>query len=158
MNTTRLTFNIKALHHEIAGIAYVTADVLLQADNHHALHQTFDICEDENALRIDRLLNLAFSEAAHALAPILLTFRPFRAGGEGCASFTFATGTVSSPVLLRIKETVREFLICRALHGWLSVTLPGSAQKWNDRAQLLLAALRALPSGRHTVTRRPSPF
>ena len=156
----RLVFNRMAIHYEIAGIAYVAADVLLSADNHHSLHQTFDICEEDNIPRIDNLLNLAFSQAAHALSPLIDSSRPFCKSPSGNAAMTFPKKTVSASLALKIKETVREFLVASALHGWLSVTLPGSAETWKERADTLLAAIQALPLrvGTGGCVRRSSPF
>ena len=62
-----MTFKLEDLYREIANIAYVAADVALTADNHHRLHQTFDICEEANIERVNNLLALAAEEVVNSM-------------------------------------------------------------------------------------------
>lgn len=58
-----------------------------------------------------------------------------------------------------LQELIREFLVCRVLHGWLSVTLPEAAAMWHERAEALLDRLKSISIGSiGPLTRRLSPF
>ena len=59
----------------------------------------------------------------------------------------------------KYRELIREFLVCRVLHGWLSVTLPEAAAMWHERAEALLDRLKSISIGSiGPLTRRLSPF
>lgn len=60
----KIKFLREALLHDISNLAYVAADVCGESRSPHALHQAFDICQPGNIDRVDRILCLAFSEAA----------------------------------------------------------------------------------------------
>ena len=149
------------LHLAIADMGYVIADVAAAKVDAHTLHQTFDICQGNNLERIDNLLTLAFTEVSQALSPITLPIpesRLSKRGGEIPLLLKFKDGCVSTPRLLRIREAVREFLIARALAGWLSVTLPTAAATWDERASLLLPTLAHSLAGQVVLRRESSPF
>lgn len=149
------------LHLAIADLAYVIADVATAKVDAHTLHQTFDICQGNNLERIDNLLTLAFTEVSQALSLLTLPIpgsRISRRGTQMPLLLKFKDGCVSTPRLLRIRETVREFLIARALAGWLSVTLPTAATTWDERAATLLSTITHHLSGSGVLRRESSPF
>lgn len=158
----RITFKRKGLHLAVSEIAYITADVSATPGDAHRLHQTYDICEGDNIHRVNSLLTLAFSEIIHTLSPLLDKEQMSASIADICSretlSLTFLREKVRTPLLLRIKESVREYLICRVLHGWLSVTLPEAAEQWERRASLLLGSLASMSVRISTKTRKPSPF
>ena len=68
----------------------------------------------------------------------------------------FNDGRLSTSSLLRIKETVREYMIARVLAGWLAVTLPGKDDYWAQRGDTLKSLLAgyAASSGSCIVRKR----
>ncbi len=196
-----MTFQLEDLHREIANIAYVAADVALTSDNHHRLHQTFDICEEANIGRVNNLLALAAAEVVnsmhnskcimhnlnsmHDAQCIILNFDSGSTSQDSTLTTHNSDLTTQDPALTTqkecdvdevstpescpmtedqrpttfLRELIREFLVCRVLNGWLSVTLPESAKMWHDRAETLLDRLRSLSAGSiPPLTRRLSPF
>lgn len=194
-NKKNMTFKLEDLYREIANIAYVAADVALTADNHHRLHQTFDICEEANIERINNLLALAAEEVVNTMhnAPSMHNAQCIMINFDSGSTNQDSTLTTQDPTLTthdsdlttqdpdlttqdsdttltadngqlttencKYRELIREFLVCRVLHGWLSVTLPESAKMWHERAEALLDRLRSISMGStDPLTRRLSPF
>lgn len=209
-----MTFKLEDLYREIANIAYVAADVALTADNHHRLHQTFDICEEANIERINNLLALAAEEVVNSMhnaqcimhnlnsmhnAPsmhnaqcIMLNFdsgstnqdstltthnsdlttqdsdftTKYECGADEVSTTESCQSTEDQQPKTNdqrpttfLQELIREFLVCRVLHGWLSVTLPEAAAMWHERAEALLDRLKSISMGSiGPLTRRLSPF
>lgn len=147
----KISFSRPGLHRSIADMAYVVGDVASEPGNAHLLHQTFDICEGENLRRIDTLITHAFLEAATVLSPLLQ-------GMHESLTLIFKEKSVKTLTVLRIKETVRELMIARAIHGWLSVTLPSSAGIWETRARQSLDTLRCLTHVSRPLHRPLPPF
>ncbi len=147
----KILFPRKSLHLAIAEIAYIAADVASEDGADHRLHQTFDICEGENIHRVNNLIDLAFSEVAGSLAAVA---QPIAAIDP---TLHITDKRLHSAAILRIQETAREYIICRVLHGWLSVTLPAAAPTWRQRADLLLSDLNSSPPLSVGI-RRISPF
>lgn len=127
--------NVGELKREIAGMAYVVADVSEGKETSHTLHQTYDICEGGNEDRVDRLLRLGVAEAGVAIAAI---------GGvsikEEYIRLRVVRGVPLS-VAVKVREVLREYLTAAVLWGWLTVTLPGSAGVWGERKEELLGEL-----------------
>ena len=196
-----MTFKLEDLYREIANIAYVAADVALTADNHHRLHQTFDICEEANIERVNNLLALAAEEVVNSMhnAPSMHNLNLMHNAQCIMINFDSVLTTRDSDLTTRdsdlttqnlgttltadngklttenrqqttdngkrttenckYRELIREFLVCRVLHGWLSVTLPEAAAMWHERAEALLARLKSISIGSiGPLTRRLSPF
>ena len=196
-----MTFKLEDLYREIANIAYVAADVALTADNHHRLHQTFDICEEANIERVNNLLALAAEEVQQLMhnAPSMHNLNLMHNAQCIMINFDSVLTTRDSDLTTRdsdlttqnlgttltadngqlttenrqqttdngqlttenckYRELIREFLVCRVLHGWLSVTLPEAAAMWHERAEALLARLKSISIGSiGPLTRRLSPF
>ncbi|MDE6578422.1 MAG: hypothetical protein K2J82_07940 [Muribaculaceae bacterium] len=172
MNMTEITFSRDALLADIGNAAYVAADVEEGSTESHRLHQTFDICQEDNIERIDRLLSLAYSEARLRLLPVI-------AKGSGHRRRLSDVEAEKRDRRLRlclpengkeiraagIRDAVHEFLIARVVGWWLSVTLPASAGAWKERGDRLgesleaIAAEASITRAGTTVCRRAcSPF
>lgn len=131
----------------------------------HSLHQTFDICEEDNLGRVHSLLALGYAEVAGVLSPAIESMPASVIYKElqemDCLRIHFSKHVTRTSLVLRVKETVREFLISRVLAGWLAVTLPAKAPYWEGRASELLRSLSsysALLSALRVGPRRLSPF
>lgn len=158
---SQICFSRQSLHLDIADMAYIAADVQADGTNAHLLHPTTDICEAANLPRINSLLDLAFSEALHLLSPLIKipssTEKSTVANGE-MLSITFRESAVTPVVLLRIRETLREYLIASALYGWLSVSLPAASIHWKEVKDNLLSSLGSITPLVRSKRRRQSPF
>ena len=148
---------------DIADAAYLVADVEEGKETPHRLHQTFDICEEENLPHANRLLDLAFTEARCLLLPILEGGRGGRPGKHLTLHLILpaAGGFILES---RVREAVREFIVSRVLNQWLSVTLPASAEAWRRRGDELASSLKDICATANrenfpvAFSRRCSPF
>lgn len=164
----KLCFKREGLLHDISNLAYVAADVGGEGRAPHELHQAFDICEEGNVERVDRVLHLRFSEVRVLLGPLLKPVRGVAHEGEGSSRncrmvLQFRPNAVSAVLTLRIKEVVREYLVAMALADWLALTLPGSEGVWKERGKEamthLVCCLNAALYGSAVSLRRAlSPF
>lgn len=162
-----ISFSRDELLYDISNMAYVVGDISAGSASPHSLHQTFDICEKGNIDRIDRLLGNAFAEAGTILRKVTVT-PPDEEREIGNSDpypavyrLTLLRGKVSEDWRIRLKEAVHEYMVARALHGWLSVTLPEAADVWEAKAEDARSMISACAtaSARANGVRRPlSPF
>ncbi|MBD5358114.1 MAG: hypothetical protein HDR88_14145 [Bacteroides sp.] len=140
------------LLHDISNLAYVIADVSEGKESPHTLHQTFDICEEGNTERVERLLGLAAAEIGSEM-------------GKGISirhrrkNYVLTFCGVTEKTVAKVTELAREYMVASVLHGWLSVTLPAAATFWANRRDETLSSLRSAatpPTG--GFTRRVSPI
>ena len=128
----------------------------------HAIHQTFDICEEGNIDRVARLLGLAFSIVEETLAPLIderhfrtripdLSYKPgnytlnFRKGVNLKRQGDKRSGRRRIPSQT-LRNTIHEFLVCRVIAGWLSITMPDLSLIWREKANLCIEALKEMCS------------
>lgn len=127
----------------IADAAYLVADVEEGKECPHRLHQTFDICEEENLPRTNRLVDLAFTEARLQLLPLQSGSRP-DIPGKFLRMRLSLPGHSGAVLEGRIREVLREFIVAQVLSQWLSVTLPASAGAWRRRGEELTETLKEI--------------
>lgn len=135
----KVFFNREDLLYEIAGMAYVVADVKVGQRSDHELHQTFDICEPGNVERVGHILSLAFIEATNMASALL---RKDSAKCRAGFRLMFRQEVDHSRVQL-VGSLVKEYLIARVLDDWLTVTLPEAASVWNDKWRRAASAIRS---------------
>lgn len=160
-----LKFLRSELLYDIANSAYVTADTA-DGDGGHPSHLIADIAEDGNVDRATRVLNLAFAELSEMLYPYTKesvtdgTEDDDKLTGAGEYTLTLSLPASFSATTLRlIKELAHEYLVCRVLHDWLSVTSPDNAETWAAKAADTAEKLRsALVSRVKAFRRKMKPF
>jgi len=152
-----ITLKREFLIYDIKNYAYVEADIA-QKEDAHEKHQVFDICEDGNIDRVTRVLNLAFDEIvnllyAHTKGEIQRLKPPEEAVSKPdiAADETINTD-INEPeeyqILMRVpvffsKTTARllaqlihEYMVCRVLADWTSITLPEKAETWQSKSEV----------------------
>ena len=163
--TVTLLFRREQLLYDIGNYAFVEGD-LLGEEAEHVAHQVKDIVESGNVDRVTRVLNLAHHECEELLYPYTKT-----ALGHGvvlddtlaCPDVyeivltvpnTFARTTVE---LLR--DSVHEYLVCRVLQDWLSLTNTPGAAAWDEKLAGIKSKIQqSLLSRRRYVRRKLKPF
>ncbi len=80
-------------------------------DAEHARHMVMDICQEGNRDRVDAVVAVALDEMGMRLEQALL--RPL-----AC-----------------------EYIVCRVMSDWLSISKPGAAERWQCKARAALAML-----------------
>lgn len=184
--TVKLTFKREELLYDIRNNAYVEGDVM-QAKTEHDRHQVQDIGEDGNIDRVTRLLDLAHAECEEALFPY--TKENVEQETEMDDTPTFVEPVEETPAeeftneipdakptgdyVIRLlvpdeysKTTVRlivryihEYMVCRVLADWLSITNPPAAANWKAKQDEALEGMKEAVNFRTgRVRRTQTPF
>lgn len=163
--TVTLTFKRTALVYDIENYAFVEGDVM-RTDNEHAKHQVFDIAQDGNVDRVTRMLNLAHSECVEMMYPY--TKEPCESEevqdnelvekDEYVISLLVPDDFSKSTVTL-ITNLVHEYMICRVLEDWMSITNPSSQSNWGAKLESIQEQIRNHLNARcGRVRRAQTPF
>lgn len=165
-----MKFTKKSLLYDIGNMAYLIADT--GEYNRHTLHRVRDICQDGNIDRVSRVLGLAYSRILGVFAPVLektcididtdysSQVHDYRLEFKNKPELNYR---LTKEIILKIKETVREFMVCMVLKDWLEVTLPEAAPVWKYRAEKSFEALDEISNhlqfdSHNCIRRRLSPF
>ncbi len=163
--TVKLAFRRDQLLYDISNYAFVEGDVMGE-DAEHARHQVRDIAEEGNVDRVTRVLNLAHDECVEQLYPytdeVVLDGEvlddTFVAPDEYTISMRLPDGFAKSTLRL-VRTLVHEYMVCRVLQDWLSITFPNSAPNWEQKMiQLKKKMKTALVSRKVTLRRKLKPF
>ena len=184
--TVKLTFKREELLYDIRNNAYVEGDVM-QAKTEHDRHQVQDIGEDGNIDRVTRVLDLAHAECAEALFPY--TKENVEQETEMDDTPTYVEPVEETPdeeftneipdakptgdYVIRLlvpdeysKTTVRlivryihEYMVCRVLADWLSITNPPATANWKEKQDEALEGMKEAVNFRTgRVRRTQTPF
>ena len=184
--TVKLTFKREELLYDIRNNAYVEGDVM-QVKTEHDRHQVQDIGEDGNIDRVTRVLDLAHAECEEALFPY--TKENVEQETEMDDTPTFVEPVEETPAeeftneipdakptgdyVIRLlvpdeysKTTVRlivryihEYMVCRVLADWLSITNPPAAANWKAKQDEALEGMKEAVNFRTgRVRRTQTPF
>lgn len=160
-----LTFTRQNLLYDIENYAFVEGDVM-RTDNEHAKHQVFDIAQDGNIDRVNRILDLAHAECVEMMYPY--TKEPCDSEDVQDNSLSvkeqyqismlvpddFSKSTVSL-----ITKLVHEYMVCRVLADWMSITNPSSQSNWQSKLDSIEEQIRNHLNARcGRVRRAQTPF
>ncbi len=161
-----LVFRRSELLYDAANYSFVEGDIM-EADDEHARHQVFDIAEKGNIDRVTRVLNLAHAECVEMLFPYSKEDIP-----EGQEPMT---DVMAAPEVYRIvlnlpdgfslttlrllTHLIHEYLVCRVLADWMSITNPDSEETWEKKfRELKMKIQTSLVSRTGKVRRKCKPF
>lgn len=174
--TVTLTIKRDNLLYSIKNPAYVEGDVM-KTDDEHQRHQVIDIAETGNYDRVTEMLDIAYAECVHAMYPY--TKEDVETGMEvdDDPSTTMeaeeAEGSESTDYVINllvpdeyakssinlILRYVHEYMVCRVLADWLSITKPEAAENWQEKAEWTLRKVREAVNFRTgRVRRTQTPF
>ena len=139
----------------------------MKADDEHARHQVFDIAEKGNIDRVTRVLNLAHAECVEMLFPY--TKEEIADGQEALNDVLTAPEeyhiVLNLPVgfslttVRLLQNLIHEYLVCRVLADWMSITNPNSEANWERKFESLRSKIRtSLVSRTSKVRRKCKPF
>ncbi|UWG05589.1 MAG: hypothetical protein [Bacteriophage sp.] len=161
-----LSFKREELLYDAANYSYVEGDIM-KAEVEHARHQVFDIVQDGNVDRVTRVLNLAHSECVEMLFP----YTKNEVESDGCALNDILTEPESYDIILSLpkcfsmttvrllKDLIHEYLVCRVLEDWMSITNPSSQRNWEEKLESLKTKIKtSLVARRGKVRRKLKPF
>lgn len=161
-----LTFKRSELIYDAENYSFVEGDIM-NTDDEHARHQVFDIGQKGNIDRVTRVLNLAHTECVEILYPYTKTEIPDEqealndiliAPEEYNIVLNLPIGFSMSTVQL-LKHLIHEYLVCRVLADWMSITNPGSQANWEDKLKDIRYKIQtSLVSRIGKVRRKLKPF
>lgn len=150
--TTLLTLRRSEILADIADAAYIVADVEEESVSAHRLHQTFDVCEEGNLPATNRLIDLAFSEAALKLLPLSGGSKP-QYGSEFLRLHLLLPSSVRHQLEEPLTRAVHEYIVARTLEERLAITLPASRPEWERKTLSLSTLISTLAS--RAISRQP---
>lgn len=161
-----LTFKRSELIYDAANYSFVEGDIM-KADEEHARHQVFDIAEKGNIDRVTRVLNLAHAECVEMLYPYTkeevaegqtALDDVLNAPEEYSIVMNLPVGFSLTTVKL-LEHLIHEYLVCRVLADWMSITNPSSERNWEEKFKSLKTKIQtSLVSRAGKIRRKLKPF
>lgn len=164
--TVTLTFKRSELLYDVENYSFVEGDIM-ETENEHARHQVFDIGQSGNVNRVTRVLNLTHAECVEMLYP----YTKEEISDEQEALDDVMTVpeeyliTLVLPVefslstVKLLKHLIHEYMVCKVLADWMSITNPGSQANWEDKARNIRIKIQtSLVSRKGKIRRKLKPF
>lgn len=154
-----LGFKRDQLLYDIKNYAYIEGSVMDTESNHNR-HMVQDVGEEGNVDRVTRVLNLTVAKCRELLYPYTKnelhrtelndTLREPKVYGIVLSVPT----DFSQTTLYLLENLIHEYLVCKAVSDWLSITNPAKSQVWEAKAEDAESEIRANLHARITRTRR----
>lgn len=154
-----LGFKREQLLYDIKNYAYIEGSVLDTESNHNR-HMVQDVGEEGNVDRVTRVLNLTVAKCRELLYPYTKnelhrtelndTLREPKVYGIVLSVPT----DFSQTTLYLLENLIHEYLVCKALSDWLSITNPAKTQVWEAKAEDAQSEIRMNLHARIARTRR----
>jgi len=165
--TATLKFLRPELVYDAENYAYVEGDIMGD-ENKHQKHQVMDIAQDGNVDRVTRVLNLAHAECVEMLYPY--TKEEIEDGSTPELNDVLAVqeeytieltlpSTFSKTTVNLLANLIHEYLVCRVLQDWFSITYPDASAAWAEKLMAVKEKIStAIMSRTKSLRRRMSPF
>ncbi len=134
-----LNFMRSQLLYDIKNNAYVESHVMAP-DTEHAKHMVADVGEEGNVDRVTRVLDLGISMCREMLYPWAkkeihkTEFNDELKEREQYKIVMNVPSTMSQTTLTLVERLIHEYLVCRGVADWLSITNPQKAETWLAKA------------------------
>lgn len=134
-----LTFSREQLLYDIKNYAYVESHVM-SPDTEHARHMIADVGEEGNVDRVTRVLDLGVAKCREMLYPwakMSISNTEFNDTLQEQAQYRIdmtVPTTMSETTLSFVERYIHEFLVCRGVSDWLSITNPQKSEVWMEKA------------------------
>lgn len=154
----KLTFKRAELLYDIKNCAYVESHVL-PAEAEHARHMVADVGEEGNVDRVTRVLDLGVSMCREMLYPwakkdISKTeYDDTLAERKQYVIEMNVPSTMSQTTLTLVERQIHEYLVCRGVADWLSITHPEKSETWLAKAAEAESEIRVAIHSRMERTR-----
>lgn len=165
MNTNvNLIFKRSEILYDVSNYSFIEGDIM-KSDDEHLKHQVFDIGQKGNVDRVIRILSLAHAECVEMLFPYTnretsniildnILSEPEEYHITMCIPNNFSETTVEL-----LKNLIHEYLVCRVLEDWMSITKPESQANWREKLEAAKRKILVSLTSRGKVLRRKqSPF
>ena len=160
MRHVTITFDRERLLYDISNYSFVEGD-LMEVNDEHRRHQVVDVCEDGNVDRVTRVLNLAYSEVVESLYPYTKKECADEETRDNESKVieqyvlemdvpdTFASNTLDL-----LTHLIHEYLVCRVVADWMSITNPSSMETWDVKVETARRKMRGCVNSRMVRLRR----
>lgn len=154
----KLTFKRAELLYDIKNCAYVESHVL-PAEAEHARHMVADVGEEGNVDRVTRVLDLGVSMCREMLYPWAkkdigkTEYDDTLAERKQYEIEMNVPGTMSQTTLTLVERQIHEYLVCRGVADWLSITHPEKSETWLAKAAEAESEIRVAIHSRMERTR-----
>lgn len=163
--TVILRFKRKELLYDLENNSFIEGDIA-RTDDEHERHQVFDIARTGNIDRVSRVLSLAHSECVEMLFPYTkkgvtedTQHEDFLENPDEYIITMIVPSSFSKSTIDILRNLIHEYLVCRVMEDWMSLTKPASQSNWRDKLEYLKAKIRtSLMSRVEAVRRKQSPF
>lgn len=167
VQTAVILLRREQLMYDIKNCLWIEGSVMPDETPAHNRHIVQDGGEDGNVDRISRVLDLCHSEVKevlysytkHAIHDAEVENRLREPQTYGIVMSV--PEDYSQTTLLYLEKLVHEYMVCRAVEDWLSITNPGKAEIWRMKAEEMLRGIRQKAwkrMERGSGRRRVSPF
>lgn len=161
-----LTFHRGEILYDCANCAFVEGDIADSTEMEHARHQIQDIAEDGNVDRATRVLNLAHAEVVELLFPFTKNdvdgTEDLDDTKDEPETYTVSLnlpGKFSKTTVNLLLHLIHEYMVCRVLQDWLSITYPKIAGTWAEKVEEARQKIKEAKAARTGRTKRNmSPF
>lgn len=154
-----LEFKREELLYDIANYAYIEGHILAGDAGMEARHMVQDACDSGNVDRILRVLDVETARCKDIMYPYT---KEEMSGGRYSDKIHEADGYViklelpdsfSQTTVLLIEKLVHEYLVCKAVSDWMSITNTQKAEVWLQKADEAEAEMRRSLNYRRTKVR-----
>lgn len=153
-----LTFLREQLLYDIKNYAYVESHVM-PPETEHAKHMVADVGEEGNVDRVTRVLDLGVSLCREMLYPWAkreienTEYDDTFAERKQYVITMNVPSTMSQTTLAFVERLIHEYLVCRGVADWLSITNPQKAETWLAKAAEAESEIRTAIHSRMERTR-----
>ena len=161
-----LTFKRAELIYDASNYSFVEADIIPEG-NECQRHQVFDIAQSGNVDRVTRVLNVAHTECVEMLYPYTKKEIPdeqeelddILKEPETYEIKMTVPEDFSLTTLRLLEHLIHEYLVCRVLADWMSITNPESEATWEKKFTTLRDKIRtSLVSRTGKIRRKLKPW
>ena len=157
--TAVLGFKRDQLLYDIKNYAYIEGSVMDTESNHNR-HMVQDVGEEGNVDRVTRVLNLTVAKCRELLYPYTKNELHRTELNDNLREPPVYGIVLSVPhdfsqtTLYMLENLIHEYLVCKAVSDWLSITNPAKAQIWEAKAKSAESEIRINLHARMARTRR----
>lgn len=154
-----LGFKREELLYDIKNYAFIEGSVMDTESNHNR-HMVQDVGEEGNVDRVTRVLNLTVTKCKELLYPYTKREIDRPELNDTLREPTVYGIVLSVPsdfsqtTLYLLENLIHEYLVCKAVADWLSITNIAKAQVWEAKAENAESEIRGNLHARIARTRR----
>ena len=154
-----LGFKRDQLLYDIKNYAYIEGSVMDTESNHNR-HMVQDVGEEGNVDRVTRVLNMTVAKCRELLYPYTKNelhrteLNDILREPKVYGIVLSVPADFSQTTLYLLENLIHEYLVCKAVSDWLSITNPAKAQVWEAKAEDAQSEIRVNLHARIARTRR----